>query len=109
MEAIRTTMAAERLISLIDLPRSFYGQDVEVIVLPQGKKQEKSADGEGKIASMYGCMEGKIWIADDFDEPLEDCQPKSMRPPFNFGCMKGKVWMAEDFDAPLEDMKEYME
>ncbi len=72
MEAIRTTMAAERLTSLIDLPRSFYGQDVEIIVLPQVKKQEQFTGGEEKIAYGRGCMKGKMKLAEDFDAPLEE-------------------------------------
>jgi len=56
-----------------------------------------------------GGWEGKTWMAEDFDEPLELLPEKPAKLPFGRGCMKGKMWMADDFDAPLEDFREYME
>jgi len=29
-------------------------------------------DSKMSRESMFGCMKGKMWMADDFDEPLED-------------------------------------
>ena len=53
----------------------------------------------------FGGLKGKIWMSDDFDEPLEE-KSKLKR---EFGGLKGLVtYMADDFDAPLEDFKDYM-
>ena len=71
-----------------------------------------------KLPFGRGCMKGKMWMADDFDAPLEDFKeyvetlpenvPKMSREEM-FGCMQGQFEMADDFDAPLDDFKEYME
>lgn len=57
-----------------------------------------------------GALKGKIWMADDFDEPLE-LVPTEEKPGKRgiFGVWKGKIKMADDFDEPLEEFKEYME
>ena len=52
--------------------------------LPPAKKQEvedfidfvtaKAADKtvDKSVESLFGIMKGKVWMSDDFDEPLED-------------------------------------
>ncbi|HEY5326343.1 MAG TPA: DUF2281 domain-containing protein [Mucilaginibacter sp.] len=53
----------------------------------------------------YGSLKGKIWMSEDFNEPLEE-KPKLKR---EFGSLKGFItYIADDFDAPLEDFKDYM-
>jgi|GEM_PF-2450627 len=54
--------------------------------------------------------EGRIWMADDFDEPMEEFEEQTETVPIElmFGCMKGKIWMSDDFDAPMEEFEEYM-
>ena len=51
----------------IALPEYFWGTDVELSVA----KKEATAES-AKRTPQPGCMKGKIWIADDFDAPLED-------------------------------------
>jgi hypothetical protein len=60
-----------------------------------------------------GGWEGKIWIADDVNAPMEEFgeyeeffEPRHIVP--KLGSLKGKIWMADDFDAPLEEFEEYM-
>ena len=57
-----------------------------------------------------GGWEGKIWMADDFDAPMEDFaeynEPVKKRP--KLGGWEGKIWIADDFDAPMEEFAEYM-
>lgn len=55
MEALRTTIAAERLATVIDLPESLRHQELEVIVLPQ-TEEKKSKKPAGERKSMMGCL-----------------------------------------------------
>jgi len=36
-----------------------------------GEVEQAESDG---LPYGWGCMKGKMWMADDFDEPLEDFQ-----------------------------------
>ena len=70
-----------------------------------------------------GCMRGKMWMAEDFDAPLDDFKeymtsalaelndPSKKKIPLEevFGCARGQFNIPDDFDEPLEDFKEYME
>jgi len=60
-----------------------------------------------------GGWEGQIWMADNFDSPLDFSATPKKVPKMSreemFGCMRGQFKMTDDFDAPLEDFKEYME
>ena len=29
-------------------------------------------ENDSKMSSVFGCMKGKMWMADDFDAPLDD-------------------------------------
>ena len=53
--------------SAIDI---FLRQTVEQRNLPLAVPAESA--GPVKKTPQPGCMKGKIWMADDFDEPLED-------------------------------------
>ena len=63
-------------------------------------------------APKLGCMNGKIWMAEDFDAPLhlveDPLHAKPVKKTPQLGGWEGKIWMADDFDAPLEEFKEYM-
>ena len=62
-----------------------------------------------KRSPRLGGWEGKIWMSDDFDAPMElQESAKPVKKGFQIGCMKGKIWMADDFDAPMEEFEEYM-
>ena len=57
--------------------------------------------------SSFGSAKDSIlFIADDFDAPLEHLDNEPRRP----GTAAGSIlYLADDFDAPLEDFREYME
>ena len=60
-----------------------------------------------------GILKGKIWMSDDFDQPLKN-KPVSISPekgddkPHGYGSWAGDILMSDDFDEPLEDLAEYM-
>lgn len=55
MEAIKTTIDAELLTGIIDLPESMRYGELELIVLPQTDRKKKSDDRSG-IRSLKGCL-----------------------------------------------------
>ncbi len=68
-----------------------------------------------KLKRESGGLKDKIWMSDNFDEPLEESsnQKTSDQNPQNsksgFGGGKGIIgYMADDFDEPLEEFKDYM-
>ena len=73
--AIKVTMdeAKEQLGALFEA--ALRGEEV---IITHGKAQftlvprEAASDGEPKKARQAGSMKGMIWMAPDFDEPLED-------------------------------------
>jgi len=49
--------------------------DVTVIFHePSEKTNEELEEIRQKRLAFFGCMEGKIWISDDFDAPLEEME-----------------------------------
>ena len=56
---------------IIEIPelKELVGSTVEIIVLPQSGAGEQVPPGVGPRA---GSAKGKIWMADDFDAPLDD-------------------------------------
>jgi hypothetical protein len=89
----------------IEVPREVPAGPVILTFTPKAAEPELK---EGKRARGFGCLKGQIWMADDFDAPLDDF--KEGKRAQGFGCLKGKgeFWMADDFDAPLDDFKNYM-
>ena len=63
-----------------------------------------------RVVPKLGGWEGKIWMADDFDAPMEPVgsPPPPVKKMPQPGCLKGRIWMADDFDAPMEEFKDYM-
>ena len=53
-----------------------------------------------------GSLKGKIWMSDDFDDPIENFEEYEEK--YGYGSLAGKITMSDDFDEPLEDLKEYM-
>ena len=92
----------------------FLTQVVREKSVPFEVEEPKTPHGKRPRSEFWGCMEGKINMADDFNAPMElgreddyliPPDPTKIPQP---GCMRGKIWMADDFDAPLEDFAEYM-
>jgi hypothetical protein len=67
MIAIRQRVKPVNHIITIDLPKNFNSDEVEVIVLPVDKKEEKKT-----IIRRPGLMKGKMTIKPSFYEPLEE-------------------------------------
>ncbi len=55
MEAIRTIIDAERLVTVIDLPESMRNREVEVIVLLRAD-EKKEHDDRHALRSLKGCL-----------------------------------------------------
>lgn len=69
MKALRTIVKSINHQLIIELPDDFPGdEDFEVIVLPM----EKNTIVKQDRAAFMKEYQGKIWMSDDFDEPLED-------------------------------------
>ena len=61
------------------------------------------------VQPKFGGWEGKIWMSDDFNEPLELVPERRKRTRAEmFGCMRGQISVPDDFDEPLADFEEYM-
>jgi len=60
----------------IPVPREWFGKRVEVVISPAPEQRGRLAGTSGKKAVRppfeFGGMSGKIWMADDFDAPLDD-------------------------------------
>jgi hypothetical protein len=50
----------------IDVPREVPAGPVILTFTPKVAAQEQKKERE------FGCVKGQFWMADDFDEPLED-------------------------------------
>jgi len=77
-----------------------------------------------KRLAVKGSMTGQVWMADDFDAPLEDMKnavinnatedtlPYLLKPDANktpvLGRLNGTIKIPDDFKEPLDEMKEYM-
>ena len=48
----------------IDVPREIPAGEVILTFTPKTAEQKK--------VPVFGCLKGQIWMAEDFDEPLED-------------------------------------
>ena len=53
----------------VHLPAEYINHKVEIIAFPIDQAEDSTAK---KRRSGLGCMKGKIAMADDFDEPLDD-------------------------------------
>jgi len=58
---VRTICKAEREQITLPIPKDYIGATVEILIFPI----EEPKTG-------FGCLKGQIWMADDFDAPL-DC------------------------------------
>jgi addiction module RelB/DinJ family antitoxin len=59
----------------LDVPTAvaiFLTQVVNTGTLPFDPDEEKPARKKRPVSELYGCFKGKIWMADDFDAPLEE-------------------------------------
>jgi antitoxin (DNA-binding transcriptional repressor) of toxin-antitoxin stability system len=47
-------------------------QGEEVVITKDERPFARLSPAEGKRQRHFGSLKGKIWMSDDFDEPLED-------------------------------------
>jgi len=97
----------------LDMPTAinmFLTQVVDKETLPFEMDEAKFVRKKIPRSELCGIFKDKIWMADDFDAPLEEIQeqaePVKKRP--KRGGWEGKIWMADDFDAPMEEFAEYV-
>jgi len=97
----------------LDVPTAvnlFLSQVVDKETLPFEMDEAKPVQKKIPRSELCGCLKGKVWMADDFDVPLEEMreQMESVRKCPKRDGWEGKIWMADDFDAPMEEFAEYM-
>lgn len=59
---------------VLPIPRSYIGSELEVLVFPLNEttSPQDEQGGAPRNNRGIGCLEGKVWMADDFDAPLEE-------------------------------------
>ncbi len=81
-------------------------QNGETIALTDGDKHVAMLAPPPHVG--YGSLKGKMWMSDDFDEPLDFREPPKTRTAFpthvrpGFGGLTGAYRMGDDFDDSLE-------
>jgi len=66
-KVIETSEPIEAVLTILGKPLETLGQDENS---KTRSKEELEAIRERRLAAL-GCMNGEIWMADDFDEPLD--------------------------------------
>ncbi|GHV81391.1 hypothetical protein AGMMS49944_31820 [Spirochaetia bacterium] len=67
---IRTIFTPDSKQITLPIPENYIGTELEIIVFPV---KEALADSViPRKTPVFGCAKGKIKMADDFDDPLED-------------------------------------
>lgn len=69
MEAIKIKKHIDSEILNLPIPKTLVGKNVEIIVLVESDDAEKS---QPKKKREPGSAKGLIWMADDFEKPLDD-------------------------------------
>ena len=74
------TQQAEFLSKVDKLPPQYFREAIDFVAYLQYKAQKEAAAQNNEIEREeppkgrrgFGCAKGQIWMADDFDAPLED-------------------------------------
>jgi hypothetical protein len=66
MSVTQTVEVPENRRLTIDVPREVPVGPVILTFVPKAEAQEQKKERK------FGCLKGQIWMADDFDEPLDD-------------------------------------
>ena len=108
LEARAQSVLASLGLDMTTAINMFLTQVVDREVLPFEMDEAEVPRKKRPRSEIKGSM--KIWMADDFDAPLEEMRgiTEPVNRTFQIGCMKGEIWMADDFDAPMEEFEEYM-
>ena len=69
--------SADLFVKIESLPENLRKLVAEYVEYLSWRKDAPVRDDHGpiKMTPIPGLLKGKIWIADDFDEPLEDMRP----------------------------------
>jgi hypothetical protein len=76
--AVYCSMSSEKVMKLFQsLPDEFQREVLDFIELLMAKlqkaeKKDSKTDPPSETASLFGHAKGKVYVAPDFDEPLED-------------------------------------
>ena len=107
LEARAQSVLASLGLDMTTAINMFLTQVVDREVLPFEMGETEVPQNKRPCSEIKGSM--KIWMADDFDAPMEIQEhTKPVKKIPQLGCMEGKIWMADDFDAPMEEFEEYM-
>ena len=85
------------------LPPDYYSEVLNFIESLKVDKP-KTASGKRPRSELLGCMKGKIWMADDFNAPMELVDSEFME--YANKVLKsigGRVWMPYGVDAQQEE------
>ncbi len=69
---VRTICKAEREQITLPIPKDYIGTTVEILVFPIEEQYHSPVTDIEEPKTGFGCLKGQIWMADDFDAPL-DC------------------------------------
>jgi hypothetical protein len=72
MEAVRQIVDGRLLNSIVSLPQYLQNRKVEIIVMPTDEVMDVNSEVKASKHPKLGGWEDKIWMADDFDDPMED-------------------------------------
>ena len=72
LEAQAQSVLADLGLDMTTAINDFLTQVVREKSMPFERDKPKTANGKRPRSEFLGCMEGKIWMSDDFDAPLEE-------------------------------------
>ena len=72
LEAQAQSILADLGMDMSTAFNAFLTQVVKKKALPFETDEPKNVTGKIPLSELWGCFEGQIWMADDFDEPLEE-------------------------------------
>ncbi|MCL2101088.1 MAG: DUF2281 domain-containing protein [Fibromonadales bacterium] len=56
----------------LDIPKDYIGATIEILLFPIEELDNNFILAEETPKTGFGCLKGQIWMADDFNAPL-DC------------------------------------
>ena len=72
LEAQARSVLADLGMDMSTAFNAFLTQVVNKKALPFETDEPKNANEKIPLSELLGCFKGQIWMADDFDEPLEE-------------------------------------
>jgi len=74
-EPVKIEKGSQAIVTILDFPvKDVQDDDInrrKIAALRKLKNAGHSLDPQKKVPKL-GCMKGRIWMSDDFDEPLDD-------------------------------------